>query len=150
MPPRSAPSLTTPATSRIAQMGSVNLGLPGGFRVGHWSDFKGRTGCTVVLAPGGAVGGVDVRGGAPGTLATDGLRTGTVVERCHAVLLTGGSTFGLDAATGIMRYLEEKGIGFAIGPVLVPIVGGAVIFDLLAGDPSARPNAQSGYDACQS
>ena len=131
-------------------MAAVNLGLPDGFSVGHWTDLKGRTGCTVVLARGGAVGGVDVRGGAPGTLATDGLRPGTVVERCHAVLLTGGSAFGLDAATGIMRYLEEKGIGFAIGPVLVPIVGGAVIFDLLAGDPSARPNAQSGYDACKS
>lgn len=122
--------------------------LPKGVSVGHWTDPVGRTGCTVVLAPDGAVGGVDVRGGAPGTLGTDGLRTGTVVEGSHAVLLTGGSAFGLAAVGGVMRYLEERGIGYPIGPVRVPIVGGAVIFDLLVGDPQARPDAAAGYAAC--
>jgi L-aminopeptidase/D-esterase-like protein len=123
--------------------------LPEGVTVGHWTDAKGRTGCTVVLAPEGAVGGVDVRGGAPGTLGTDTLRPGTLVERAHAVLLTGGSAFGLDAAGGIMRYLEEGGVGYQLGPVRVPIVVGAVIFDLLVGDPRARPSGEAGYAACQ-
>jgi L-aminopeptidase/D-esterase-like protein len=123
--------------------------LPKGFSVGHWTDAVGRTGCTVVLAPDGAVGGVDVRGGAPGTLGTDGLRTGTVVERSHAVLLTGGSAFGLSAVGGVMRYLDERGIGYPIGPVKIPIVGGAVIFDLLSGDPLARPGSDAGYKACE-
>lgn len=123
--------------------------LPEGVSVGHWTDAKGRTGCTVVLAPEGAVGGVDVRGGAPGTLGTDTLRPGTLIERAHAVVLTGGSAFGLDAAAGIMRYLDERGVGYALGPVRVPIVVGAVIFDLLVGDPRARPSGDDGYAACQ-
>jgi L-aminopeptidase/D-esterase-like protein len=123
--------------------------LPEGVSVGHWTDAKGRTGCTVVLAPEGAVGGVDVRGGAPGTLGTDTLRPGTLIERAHAVVLTGGSAFGLDAAAGIMRYLDEGGVGYALGPVRVPIVVGAVIFDLLVGDPRARPSGDDGYAACQ-
>jgi len=114
-------------------------GLPAGVSVGHWTDLAGRTGCSVILVPGGAVGGVDVRGGAPGTLGTEALRPGRAVSRVQAILLTGGSAFGLDAATGVMRYLDERGLGFAIGPVSVPIVAGAVIFDLLAGDPQARP-----------
>jgi L-aminopeptidase/D-esterase-like protein len=123
-------------------------GLPVGVSVGHWTDLTGRTGCSVILVPDGAVGGVDVRGGAPGTLGTDALRPGRAVARVHAVLLTGGSAFGLDAATGVMRYLDERGLGFEIGPVRVPIVAGAVIFDLLAGDPQARPGAEAGYAAC--
>lgn len=122
--------------------------LPAGVSVGHWTDLTGRTGCSVILVPDGAVGGVDVRGGAPGTLGTQALRPGRAVARVHAVLLTGGSAFGLDAATGVMRYLDERGLGFAIGPVRVPIVAGAVIFDLLAGDPRARPGAEAGYAAC--
>ena len=122
--------------------------LPQGVSVGHWTDAIGRTGCTVVLAPGGAVGGVDVRGGAPGTLGTDALHPGMRIERAHAILLTGGSAFGLEAAGGVMRYLEEHGVGFAIGPIYVPIVAGAVIFDLLVGDPRARPNGEAGYAAC--
>lgn len=122
--------------------------LPNGITVGHWTDATGRTGCTVVLAPEGAVGGVDVRGAAPATLGSDALRPGMLIERVHAVLLTGGSAFGLAAADGIMRYLEERGIGFAIGPARVPIVVGAVIFDLLNGDRRARPNAAAGYAAC--
>jgi L-aminopeptidase/D-esterase-like protein len=123
--------------------------LPGDVSVGHWTDAAGRTGCTVVLVPGGAVPGVDVRGGAPGTLGTDALRPGMVAERAHAILLTGGSAFGLAAADGVMRYLDEHGVGFAIGTARVPIVAGAVIFDLLTGDPRARPDAAAGYAACQ-
>jgi L-aminopeptidase/D-esterase-like protein len=123
--------------------------LPGGVSAGHWTDASGRTGCTVVLAPDGAVAGVDVRGGAPGTLGTDALRPGMLAERAHAVLLTGGSAFGLDAAGGVLRYLEERGVGLQVGGVRVPIVAGAVIFDLLTGDPRARPDAAAGYAACQ-
>jgi L-aminopeptidase/D-esterase-like protein len=122
--------------------------LPGGVSVGHWTDAAGRTGCTVVLVPGGAVPGVDVRGGAPGTLGTDELRPGMTAERAHAILLTGGSAFGLAAAGGVMGYLEEHGVGFAIGAARVPIVAAAVIFDLLTGDPRARPDAAAGYAAC--
>jgi L-aminopeptidase/D-esterase-like protein len=123
--------------------------LPGGVSVGHWTDAAGRTGCTVVLVPGGAVPGVDVRGGAPGTLGTDELRPGMTAERAHAILLTGGSAFGLAAAAGVMRYLDEHGVGFAIRTVRVPIVAAAVIFDLLTGDPQARPDTAAGYAACQ-
>jgi L-aminopeptidase/D-esterase-like protein len=122
--------------------------LPQGLAVGHFTDREGVTGCTVVLAPEGAVGGVDVRGAAPSTLCTDGLRPGTLIERVHAVLLTGGSAFGLEAAGGVMRYLEEHGVGFQLGSVRVPIVAGAVIFDLLLGDANARPDRDSGYGAC--
>ena len=124
-------------------------GLPEGVSVGHWTDLAGQTGCTVILAPRGAVGGVDVRGGAPGTLGTDALHPGRVIQQAHAVLLTGGSAFGLAAATGIMRYLEERGVGVSFGTVAVPIVVGAVIFDLLAGDPAARPGDEAGYAACE-
>jgi L-aminopeptidase/D-esterase-like protein len=122
--------------------------LPRGIRVGHWTDLDGRTGCTVVLTPGGAVGGVDVRGAAPTTLGTDALRPGTLVDQVHAVLLTGGSAFGLEAASGVMRYLEEHDIGYELVSVRVPIVGGAVIFDLPIGDPQARPDGDAGYAAC--
>ena len=126
----------------------IKSDLPQGVSIGHWTDAKGRTGCTVILAPDGAVGGVDVRGAAPGTLGTDALRPGTLIQRAHAVLLTGGSVFGLEAASGIMRYLEERNLGLALGPVRVPSVVGAVIFDLLVGDPRARPNLNAGYAAC--
>ena len=123
--------------------------LPAGVSVGHWTDTQGQTGCTVLLVPDGATAGVDVRGGAPGTINTDGLRPGTVTQRAHAILLTGGSTFGLSAASGVLRYLEERGSGLMIGSVAVPIVAGAVIFDLLAGDPMARPGPEAGYAACE-
>jgi L-aminopeptidase/D-esterase-like protein len=122
--------------------------LPAGFVVGHSTDAKGRTGCTVILARDGAVSGVDVRGAAPGTLGTDALRPATLVERAHAIVLTGGSAFGLASADGVMRYCDEHGIGFPLGPVRVPIVAGAVIFDLLTGDARARPDADAGYAAC--
>ena len=101
-----------------------------GIRVGNATDEKARTGCTVILCESGAVAGVDVRGSAPGTRETDAIRPGGLVEKVHAVLLTGGSAFGLDAAGGVMQFLEERGVGFPAGPVRVPIVPSAVIFDL--------------------
>ncbi|MDW7991926.1 MAG: P1 family peptidase, partial [Anaerolineae bacterium] len=109
----------------------------------------GLTGCTVVLCEEGAVGGVDQRGGAPGTRETDLLHPMHLVEKVHAVLLTGGSAFGLAAADGVMRYLEERGVGFDTAVAKVPIVPAAVIFDLNLGDPKARPDAAMGYAACQ-
>lgn len=121
-----------------------------GVRVGHWSDPEARTGCTVVLLPpSGAVCGVDVRGGAPGTRETDLLRPGRTVDRVHALLLTGGSAFGLAAADGVMRWLAERRIGVAVGPAVVPIVPAAVIFDLGVGSPTAFPGPQEGYAACE-
>ena len=122
--------------------------LPDGVSVGHFSDPVGRTGCTVLLCPAGGVAGVDVRGGAPGTFATDGLRPGTVIELAHGILLTGGSLFGLAAATGVIRYLEDRGHGAVFGTVPIPGVVGAVLFDLLEGDHKARPTAEDGYAAC--
>ncbi len=119
-----------------------------GIRVGHYTDQEGITGCTVVLCQEGAVGGVDVRGSAPGTRETDLLRPLNLVQKAHAVLLTGGSAYGLDAAGGVMRWLEERGVGFDVGVGVVPIVPAAVLFDLLIGDPKARPNADAGYQAC--
>jgi L-aminopeptidase/D-esterase-like protein len=122
--------------------------LPDGVSVGHFTDEVGRTGCTVVLAPDGAVVGVDVRGAASGTLNTEALRPATVIEIGHAVLLTGGSVYGLAAAGGVLRYLEEQGVGFPFGSSRIPGVSGAVIFDLLSGDPKARPGPDAGYAAC--
>jgi L-aminopeptidase/D-esterase-like protein len=119
-----------------------------GLAVGHFTHPARATGCSVVLCPDGAVAGVDVRGGAPGTRETDLLQPDTLVDRVHAVLLTGGSAFGLDAAGGVMRWLEEHGHGFAVGHVRVPIVPAAVLFDLWHGDLSIRPDAGAGYAAC--
>lgn len=120
-----------------------------GLRVGHFTLAARATGCSVVLCPEGAVCGVDVRGGAPGTRETDLLRSENAVDRVHAVLLTGGSAFGLDAAGGVMRWLEAHGHGLPVGPARVPIVPAAVLFDLWAGDPRIRPDAESGYAACE-
>jgi L-aminopeptidase/D-esterase-like protein len=122
--------------------------LPG-IRIGHASDFRGLTGCTVVLCEAGAVCGVDVRGSAAGTRELEPCRPGHIVERVHAVLLTGGSAFGLDAAAGVMRYLERRGVGFAAGKVRVPIVPAAVIFDLGIGSARARPDAAMVLHACK-
>jgi L-aminopeptidase/D-esterase-like protein len=119
-----------------------------GLSVGHFTHPERATGCSVVLCPQGAVCGVDVRGGSPGTRETDLLRPENVVDRVHAVLLTGGSAFGLDAAGGVMRWLEEHGHGFAVGPARVPIVPAAVLFDLWQGDARIRPDAAAGYAAC--
>lgn len=120
-----------------------------GIKVGHATDSQAVTGCTVILCEQGAVGGVDVRGSAPGTRETDVLRPMNLVERVQAVLLTGGSAFGLAAADGVMRFLEEKGIGFDAAVAKVPIVPAAVIFDLMVGDPRVRPTAEMGYAACR-
>jgi L-aminopeptidase/D-esterase-like protein len=119
-----------------------------GIEVGHAQDFHAKTGCTVVISREGAVGGVDVRGSAPGTRETDLMRPMNLVERVHAVVLCGGSAFGLAAASGVMRYLEEQGIGFDTGVAKVPIVAGAVIFDLGYGDWRVRPDERMGYEAC--
>lgn len=120
-----------------------------GIKVGHAQDVDALTGCTVILIEKGGVGGVDQRGGAPGTRETDLLRPMHMVEKVHGILLTGGSAFGLDAATGVMKYLEEHGVGFNSGVVRVPIVPAAVLFDLGIGKPSIRPDAAMGYLACQ-
>lgn len=123
-----------------------------GLRVGHATDQTRWTGCTVILCDGpdgaGAVGGVDQRGGAPGTRETDLLRPLHLVQEVHAVVLTGGSAFGLAAADGVMRYLRERNIGFPAGPARVPIVPAAVLFDLGIGAADAFPDAEMGYAAC--
>lgn len=119
-----------------------------GLRVGHFTDARRPTGCTVVLATDGAVAGVDVRGAAPGTRETELLSPLNAVEQVHAVLLAGGSAFGLDAAGGVMRWLEERGIGVPVGPVRVPIVPAAILFDLWLGDTAIRPDAAAGHAAC--
>jgi L-aminopeptidase/D-esterase-like protein len=120
-----------------------------GLRVGHAHDLDALTGCTVVLCPEGAVAGVDVRGSAPGTRETDLLDPINLVDRVHAVLLAGGSAFGLDAAAGVMRWLEERGYGFPAGVALVPIVPAAVLFDLAIGRATRRPDQAMGYAACE-
>lgn len=119
-----------------------------GIRIGHAQNEQALTGCTVILCEEGAVGGVDQRGGAPGTRETDALNLVHLVEVVHAVVLAGGSAFGLDAASGVVRYLEERGIGFNTGYARVPIVPAAILFDLNIGDPHIRPDAQMGYQAC--
>ena len=118
-----------------------------GIEVGHAQDDEALTGCTVILCRKGAVAGVDVRGGAPGTRETDLLNPSTLVQKVHAVMLAGGSAYGLDAASGVMRYLEEQGIGFDVGVAKVPIVPAAILFDLNVGRPDVRPDAEMGYHA---
>jgi L-aminopeptidase/D-esterase-like protein len=119
-----------------------------GIRVGQAQDIDALTGCTVILAERGAVGGVDQRGGAPGTRETDLLRPMHMVQKVHAILLSGGSAFGLDAAAGVMRYLEEKKVGVNTGAVKVPIVPAAILYDLGIGKADVRPDAAMGYQAC--
>jgi L-aminopeptidase/D-esterase-like protein len=131
-----------------------------GILVGHYTDQRRPTGCTVVLCSKGAVAGVDVRGAAPGTRDTDVLSPSNTVQEVHGLLLSGGSAYGLDAAGGVMRWLEERGHGFQLGPAIVPIVPAAVIFDLWVDDfsdaltksaenPRIRPDVEAGYLACQ-
>ena len=120
-----------------------------GLRVGHYTDARRPTGCSVVLCPQGVACGVDVRGAAPGTRETDLLRPDNLVEHVHALLLTGGSAFGLDAASGVVRWLEERGHGLGVGPAVVPIVPAAVLFDLWIGDHRIRPDAAAAYAACE-
>lgn len=120
-----------------------------GIKVGHASDERGLTGCTVVLAEEGAVAGADVRGSAPGTRETDLLRPVNLVEKVHAVVLAGGSAFGLDAACGVMEWLEERGMGLETGVAKIPIVPAAVLFDLDLGEARARPDRTMGKAACR-
>jgi L-aminopeptidase/D-esterase-like protein len=121
----------------------------GGVRVGHFTDTRRPTGCTVVLFERPAVAGVDVRGSAPGTRETDLLSPVDTVDRINALVLAGGSAFGLDAASGVMRFLDEYKIGYRVGAIAVPIVPAAILFDLQLGDAKIRPDEQSGYAACQ-
>ncbi len=119
-----------------------------GVRVGHYTDTGAATGCSVVIYEAGAVAGVDVRGSAPGTRETDLLRPTALVDKVHAVLLSGGSAFGLDAASGVVRYLEEHGVGLRFGGAIIPIVPAAILFDLTIGCGDVRPGADDGYAAC--
>lgn len=122
-------------------------GVPPGFKIGHFTLSERPTGCTVVIAPPNSVGGVDVRGGAPGTIETDLLRPENTVSIVNAVFLTGGSAFGLDVHGGVQKYLESQKIGYPAGGFLVPIVPGAVIFDLPVGDGRIRPDGNCGFNA---
>lgn len=120
-----------------------------GIRVGHWTHPSGSTGCTAILAENGAVAGVDVRGGGPGTRETDLLRPEMSVGAVHGLVLSGGSAYGLAAADGVMRFLEGKGVGFRAGESVVPIVPAAILFDLGVGDPKIRPDASAGLAAAE-
>ena len=120
-----------------------------GVKVGHAEDREGITGCSVILVENGAVCGVDVRGSAPGTRETDALDPINEIQQVHGICLAGGSAFGLDAATGVMHYLEEQGVGVDAGVTKIPIVPSAVLFDLFIGDAHIRPSAQMGYEAAK-
>jgi L-aminopeptidase/D-esterase-like protein len=137
-----------PSTSRRRRTGGAITDVAG-VEVGHFTDTRRPTGCTVVLVREGAVAGVDVRGAAPGTRETDLLEPTHLVDRVHGILLAGGSAWGLDAAAGVVQWLEEHDVGFPVGPVRLPLLPGAVLFDLLLGDPSIRPDAAAGYRACE-
>lgn len=131
-----------------AQDSSWGITAVEGISVGHHTLSEKPTGCTVILAGEGAVGGVDVRGGAPGTVETDLLDPVNSVQEVHGVVLSGGSAFGLSARDGVMRYLDEKGIGYHMGAIVVPIVVGAILYDLpIGGDPGIRPGPDCGYQA---
>jgi len=119
-----------------------------GFLVGHAQDLKAATGCTVILCPPGTVGGMDIRGSAAGTRQTDSLHSFHWVDEVHAVLLSGGSAFGLDASGGVMKFLEEKSIGYQTSAAKIPIVPAAIIYDLSLGDGRVRPDKEMGYQAC--
>jgi L-aminopeptidase/D-esterase-like protein len=134
----------------MTSLDNAGLTAVAGIKVGHHTLAARPTGCTVILAEAGAVAGVDVRGSAPGTRETDLLNPLNVVDKVHAIVLAGGSAFGLDAASGVMRYLDERGIGFPTSYGVVPIVPSAVLFDLGVGDPKVRPGADCGYAAASS
>ena len=138
-----------PFAALRASEANMTLTAVPGIRVGHWTHPSGSTGCTVILADAGAVAGVDVRGGAPGTRETDLLRPEMSVDTVHAVVLSGGSAYGLAAADGVMQHLESAGVGFRVGKSVVPIVPAAILFDLGIGDPTVRPTAKSGLQAAR-
>lgn len=136
------------ATGRSQEAQRSSIVDVGNLRVGHFTDSRSPTGCTVVIFDSQAVAGVDVRGAAPGSRETDLLNPVNTVQTVNAILLSGGSAYGLDAATGVMHYLEENKRGVYVGSVVVPIVPAAILFDLGVGDPRIRPDAQAGYQAC--
>ena len=140
-------TFTSSGTHANHDAGSITR-VPG-IEVGHFTDTRRPTGCTVILAREGAVGGVDVRGAAPGTRETDLLDPSNLVEKVHGIMLAGGSSWGLDAASGAVRWLEERGIGFDVVVGRLPLVPSAVLFDLLVGDMRVRPDAAAGYAACE-
>jgi L-aminopeptidase/D-esterase-like protein len=135
--------------NRISQDSPGGISDVAGIKVGHYTDSRRPTGCTVILAESGAVAGVDVRGSAPGTRETDLLNPLNTVEKVHAIVLAGGSAFGLEAATGVMQYLEEQGIGYETRVGKIPIVPAAILFDLDLGNPKIRPDREAGYQACK-
>jgi L-aminopeptidase/D-esterase-like protein len=137
------------AASKSSRRGAGAITDVAGIEVGHFTDTRRPTGCTVLIAREGAVGGVDVRGAAPGTRETDLLAPTNLVDRVHGILLAGGSAWGLDAATGVVQWLEEQGVGYPVGSARLPLVPGAVLFDLMVGDASIRPDAAAGYRACE-
>ncbi len=139
---------TASPSPRHRRTGGAITDVPG-IAVGHFTDTRRPTGCSVIIARDGAVAGVDVRGAAPGTRETDLLDPTHLVDKVHAILLSGGSAWGLDAAGGVMRWLDERGIGLDVGVARVPLVPGAVLFDLMVGDASIRPDAAAGYAACE-
>lgn len=140
-------TLSRKAIAQEASAGSITD--VEGVKVGHFTDSRRPTGCTVLLFEKGATAGVDVRGSAPGTRETDLLNPVNTVQQVQAILLAGGSAYGLDAASGVVRYLEEHGLGFHMGSITVPIVPAAILYDLAVGDPKIRPTAESGYKASQ-
>jgi L-aminopeptidase/D-esterase-like protein len=125
----------------------VALGVDG-VRIGTWTAPSAISGCTVVLPPPDTVGAIAVRGTAPGTREAAALDAAGKVTVCHGVVLSGGSAYGLATADGVMRYLEERDIGYPVGPAIVPIVGAAILLDAAVADPSSRPGAEAGYTAC--
>jgi L-aminopeptidase/D-esterase-like protein len=127
----------------------MSLFLPEGVRIGHWSDRDGWTGCTVVLPPEGSVAACEVRGGGPGTRESDLLTPAASAPGANAIVLAGGSAFGLAAADGVVRWLADRGVGFETRAGLVPLVAGAVVFDLALGRADARPGVDAGYAACE-
>lgn len=130
-------------------MKQINITDIEGFKIGHAQDFAGASGCTVIICEKGAYAGVDVRGGGPASRETELLKPVNMVEQIHAVMLSGGSAYGLDAGSGAMEYLEGRGLGFDVGVGVVPIVCGASLFDLVVGDPKVRPDKKMGYQACE-
>lgn len=129
-------------------MKEIDIAKIEGFRIGNSENIEGGTGCTVIIAESGAKAGISVRGGGPATRETDLLNPEKMTQEIHGLVLSGGSAYGLDSATGVMRYLEDRGIGFDVGMGVVPIVPAACLFDLIAGDFKCRPDAYMGYAAC--
>lgn len=129
-------------------MEEIKISEISGIKIGNAQNLQGATGCTAILCEKGAWAGVDVRGGGPASRETELLKPVNMIEQIHCVMLSGGSAYGLDAGSGAMQYLEEKGIGFNVGVGIVPIVCGASLFDLVVGDPKCRPDKAMGYAAC--